>query len=77
MLGKGVNLKLGEAIKNYLIEKGIKQSFIAEKAGITDVTMSTILSCKRGMNPIEYYRICKALEIPLEYFFSIVDEDDD
>lgn len=59
---------VGERIKNYLNEKGIKQGFIAEQAGITASVMSDICNKDRRIDCVTYYRICKALNVPLEMF---------
>ena len=59
---------LGARIKNYLDDNGIKQSFLAEKLGTFNSTMSDMLNGKRNITAIEYYQICKSLNVPMEKF---------
>ena len=59
---------LGQKIKDYLTEKGIKQSFLAEKTGMTADAISSICNGSRNVGAIEYFKICKALGVPLETF---------
>lgn len=61
---------LGAQIKRYLDENGIKQTFLAQKIGTFDSTMSDILSGKRNITAVEYYQICKALNVPMEKFIE-------
>lgn len=63
---------LGERIKNYLVEHGIKQRFLAEKLELPDPVISDMLSGQRKIDAVEYYQICKALRVSLEYFFEEV-----
>ena len=65
---------IGLIIKQYLVENGIKQSFIAEKCGFTNSVVSDICMGNRKVDCIEYYLICKALNLPLEYFFNKMEE---
>lgn len=60
---------IGNRIYNYLREKGITQASVARRAGIDKRTLSFMANGKRKITAEEYYRICKALELPLEYFF--------
>ena len=61
---------VGRAIKEYLEAKGIRQTFVAKKAGLTDGQMSDICNGKVRLDVCVYYRICKALELPLETFVN-------
>lgn len=63
-------MSLGEKIKNYITERGIKQTFLAEKAGIPDSTMSKILSGQLDIAADKYYLICKTLGLSADYFFE-------
>lgn len=60
---------IGQRIKQYLEGNGIKQSFVAEKIGITKQKMAYICSSK-NVDCVTYYRICKALNVPLETFLD-------
>lgn len=59
---------VGKRIKEYLISNGIKQAFIAEKTGLTPMAVSDICNGCRKIDIVEYYKICKALNVPLETF---------
>ena len=61
---------VGKRIKDYLNSNGIKQTFVAEKAGITNPQMSEILNKGRIIDCMTYYKICKALNVPLETFLE-------
>lgn len=64
---------IGRLIKEYLEKEGIKQNVVAEKVGISANTMSDICSEKRKtIDCIEYYKICKVLGVPLNYFLEDV-----
>lgn len=65
---------IGGRIKNYLDEKGIKQRFVADRAGLSDSVMSDICNEKRKVDAVEYYLICKALQLPLDYFLEGIEE---
>lgn len=57
-------------IKAYLTEHGIKQGFLAEKLGVADSIISAMLNGNRNIDCIEYFEICRALDVPLETFFE-------
>jgi transcriptional regulator with XRE-family HTH domain len=59
---------VGTRIKSYLVENGIKQGFVAEKADLTPSQMSSICADKFTIDCVVYYKICKALNVPLETF---------
>lgn len=61
---------VGAKIKKYLEEHGIKQSFVAEKVGLTPSQMSDICIKDRTIDCVIYYKICKVLNVPLDQFFS-------
>lgn len=61
---------VGKRIKEYLNENGIKQSFLAEKTGMTNSVISDICTKERRIDALEYYKICKALNVPLEMFLE-------
>lgn len=61
---------VGKKISEYLTENGIKQTFLAEKTGMTNSVMSDICNGKRKIDCVEYYKICKALNLPLEHFLD-------
>jgi len=61
---------VGARIKDYLNENGIKQKFLADKTGLTDSVISDICIHDRKIEITEYHKICKALNLPLEYFLQ-------
>ena len=66
---KGGNM-VGRRIKQYLTDNGIKQSFLAEKTGMTPMVISDICNKDRKVDVVEYHKICKALNVPLETFLE-------
>lgn len=63
---------VGKEIKEYLEQNGIKQSFVAEKVGITPSQISEICNKGRSIDCVTYYKICSALNVPLETFFQFM-----
>lgn len=61
---------VGTKIKTYLAERGIKQSFLAESTGLSNSIISDICLGNRKIDCLEYYKICKALNVPLETFLE-------
>jgi transcriptional regulator with XRE-family HTH domain len=61
-----VGIKIGQ----YLTDNGIKQSFVADKVGIAKSQMSDICTKGRTIDCVLYYKICKALNVPLEMFLE-------
>lgn len=65
---------IGKKIKIYLENKGIKQKFVADKTGLSESAMSDICNEKRKVDAVEYYLICKALQLPLDYFLEGIEK---
>ena len=61
---------IGKAIKDYLESKGITQSFVAKKTDLKATQISDICNGKCQITVPVYYRICKALEVPLDTFVN-------
>lgn len=61
---------VGERIKEYLVANGIKQNYIAEQAGISPARMSNICNRNTMIDCVTYYRICQALNVPMETFLA-------
>ena len=59
---------LNKRIKSYMEERGIKQSFLKEPLGMTASTLNALLNGNRKLSAEEYFKICDALDVPLEYF---------
>ena len=61
---------VGQRIKAYLEENGIKQVFLVEKTGISAPVLTQMLSGSRKIEVMEYYRICTALKVDLMTFIA-------
>lgn len=61
---------VGQRVKAYLTENGIKQSFLSEKTDIPAQTLAAILSGTRRLEVMEYYRICQALKVDMLTFLT-------
>lgn len=61
---------VGQRIKAYLESHGIRHVFLAHKSGIPVRTLHLILSGRRKLEAIEYYKICKALEVDMLTFIA-------
>lgn len=59
---------VGQKIKKYLDDNGIKYSFVADKIGMPMNMFSPLLSGKRKMSAEEYLLICKAIGINANHF---------
>ena len=66
---------MGEKIREYLDSHGIKQTFLAEKSGLSYQIITDICTKGRRVEAKEYFKICKALGVSLDYFFE--DETDE
>ena len=65
---------IGALIKEYLTDHGIKQSFLAQQAGLTDQIVSDICNRDRKVDALENYKICKVLGLPADYFVKQIAE---
>ena len=74
---KGDEKLLGKKIKEYMNEKGIKQTFLVEKTGLSTQTVNSILNGNRKIEATEYYEICRALGLKLDYLFSTEEGESD
>ena len=54
---------LGEYLKKYMEDKGIKQVYVSEKTGIPPQKLGRLLKDEQKMETREYFNICKAIEI--------------
>ena len=61
---------VGERIKEYLQNNGITQAFVARETGLKPCTLSDIFNRGRRVDVTEYYKICKALNVPLDKFLE-------
>ena len=60
---------IGLRIKEYLVQNGIKQSFLSEKTGMAPSVISDICTGKRkDLGVVDYYKICNALGVSMDFF---------
>ena len=72
---KCTNMDIGQAIRKVRNDKGIKQKFIAEKAGISNEYLSNIESGAKTPTISALNRICDALGISLAYLLLLAVEE--
>lgn len=58
-------------LKKYITENGIKQTFIAEKAGMSAELLRRSLEGKRVLKADEFIVICIVLSLDLDYFKAL------
>lgn len=61
---------VGQRIKTYLTENGIKQSFLADKTEIPQTVLSLMLNGSRRIEVTQYYKICLALNVDMKKFLE-------
>lgn len=64
---------LRENIAAYIAKNGIKQSYLAEKTGMTPIAISSIVNLKRDISAEEYVSVCDALNVTLDFFLHYAD----
>ena len=64
-------MKVQSRVSEYISENGIRNSFVAEKVGMSPVIVSRILSLKREMTADEFELFCKALKKQPGDFMSL------
>ena len=57
-------------IKQYITDNGLKQTFIAEKAGIDIYVFNAILNGKTRLTVDRLEKIAEALGVPPEFFLN-------
>lgn len=58
-------------LKEYISENGLKQKYISENSGISEVALSKILNNKKKCGVDEYLAICAAINQPFERFITV------
>ncbi len=56
------------AMRNFIENSGIKQKYVAGRAGIDESSLSLILSGKRKCAVDEYLRLCVAMDVDILQF---------
>lgn len=59
-----------EEIAKYISNRRIKQKYLAEKTGLSKQSICNMFSGKRKLGLDEYIKICDALQVKYDYFFS-------
>lgn len=65
---------LAERIKEYMDEKGIKQTTMANALNMSKVSMNATLNGNRTLTAEEYVAICDFLEVPYSKFTEKTEE---
>lgn len=55
-------------LREYIKAKQIQLAILADKMGVQESFLSNILEERQDMDTIDYYCICKALNVPLKTF---------
>lgn len=58
------------AIREYLINHGIKQTFVSERCGWSKQKTNAIVTGKKKISADEYGNICDAVGVPYDYFYN-------
>lgn len=61
-------MRVYEKVREYIDEQGLKQSAVAQKAGISDAYFNAMMSGKRTMYADDLKAVCLALNISPESF---------
>lgn len=64
------SMQIGVMIKKYLKDNGVSQTFVSKQTGIELPKLSLALNGKRKITIDEYFLICGALGLNVDYFFS-------
>ncbi len=59
-----------EAITKYMNDNNIKQKYLAEQTGLSKQCICTMLNGKRKIYIDDYIKICDALNLNYDFFFS-------
>lgn len=62
-------MKSGLIMKEILIQKGIKQTWVAERLGITDSTLNAKFNTELKVGDV--IKICTLINLDLDEFFKI------
>lgn len=57
-----------EKISDYIKQNGIKQTFIADKCGLTKQKLYNLLHGRNRISVEDYEAICEALSVPFDFF---------
>lgn len=60
-----------KVIANFIDKKGIKQSTLAQKTGLSQQAICNLLKGNRNIEIEEYIKICDVLEVSYDYFIEL------
>ena len=63
-------MKVYEKVRAYIEQHGLKQKFVAERAGISNTTFNAIMNGKRTMYAEDLKAVCLALNVSPELFID-------
>lgn len=61
-------------LAEYVVSKGIKQVYLCEKTGLSPQAMGALLKGERKLDVEEYAKICDALGVDYDFFFTDTNE---
>lgn len=67
-------MALKNKLKFIIDERGLKQTWLAEKAKIDRSTLNTVIANKKGTNLETGIRIANALDLQVEEIFEVYDD---
>ncbi|GHV08810.1 hypothetical protein FACS1894217_11860 [Clostridia bacterium] len=59
---------IGVRIKDYLSKAHVAQTLLCEKLGRSPAVVSAMLDGRRTIKAEEYFAVCDALGVPLDFF---------
>lgn len=59
------------SMKQYLVQSGIKQKWLASNCGMSENALTLSLNSKRELKAPEYLSICNVLGVPPERFVTV------
>lgn len=59
---------INQRLNDYMVQHGLKQVFVAEKAGMKSQRLSAILNGKQKLTASEFLTICEVLNIDPKTF---------
>lgn len=64
-------MEVYKKVRAYIVDNGLKQFVVAQKAGISKVTFNAMMNGKRKMYADDLRAICLALNVSPELFIEI------
>ena len=61
---------IGLRVGNYIKERGFNQAEIARRSEMSTSGFNLFCNGKMEINCVAYYKVCKALDVSLDFFFE-------